>query len=753
MNAKKIMGAVLVALLAVTAFAGVAAADETNLGTVFTYQNVSGYLNPGHVWTNGVASVSVGTDGILIPSENFVEGTYKLQNYTIDVKYPTTTISAIAKENDKEYPFIGGIVYTTATNATVTVSSPAGAYVTTLLITYPDGTQVPFWQNTVGDGLFNIVSMYGKVVTTSDAKNGSVTFEFNETELSTILDDQTGTFKLQAVFTQEGSIPPVKDWTTGAVPSETGQLASYIPEDLLLSKDIYTFTVVDPTKATISADVDSVIKDNIVTVTITGVPGKVYNITEDAAWEIVSSGITVINKSWQNFTMPNTGKLVVQMKALETGDQTIEVTDNYGKNPISVKIKVVEGTITAATDAESYYIGNDVTITGTSTAGKTVWFYIAGTNIGFNKLDKDVTTAGYQHSADVKNGEFKFEVEGSAFQKYDAGTYTVYIANNGSANSVNDLDTYTTVALVLKQPFISVTDAPSVAVKGTDYVVKGTAEATDVVAYYIFGTNYFKFDNKSTSVEDGKFTIEIKGGVTDKLDAGQYFMVVQHKMYDDMFNIWANESSGEVFFASTTEAGVLEQAKIIFNAKDRQTANAAQALCDNLDSQNIDDMYVKLSFVVAGPQSVINPIPETIAQGEKLTVSGSTNVGAGKIVTVEMLSTAFAAVPKETVGSASFISLVTKTDENGNWEITFDTTGLNVDEYTVTAAVDQFGSTTAKVNVVEKAPVTPEQPDTPVTPEQPEQPEQPTEPETPGFGALAALAGLGAVAVLLLRRE
>ena len=117
-----------------------------------------------------------------------------------------------------------------------------------------------------------------------------------------------------------------------------------------------------------------------------------------------------------------------------------------------------------------------------------------------------------------------------------------------------------------------------------------------------------------------------------------------------------------------------------------------------------------------------------------------------------LLSTAFAAVPKSTVGSASFISLTTKVSDDGTWEVTFDTSGLNVDEYTVSAAVGQFDATTAKVNVVEAADK-PDTPDTPDVPDTPDTPDTPTEPTTPGFGALAALAGLGAVAVLLLRRE
>ncbi|MBR4285192.1 MAG: PGF-CTERM sorting domain-containing protein, partial [Methanocorpusculum sp.] len=175
---------------------------------------------------------------------------------------------------------------------------------------------------------------------------------------------------------------------------------------------------------------------------------------------------------------------------------------------------------------------------------------------------------------------------------------------------------------------------------------------------------------------------------------------------------------------------------------------------DALDTQNIDDMYVKHSFIVVGEDAAftINEIPAEVAQGETFTVSGTSTAAAGKYVVVEMLSTAFAAVPKETVGSAAFIVLTTKVAEDGTWEVTFDTSDLNVDEYSIKVACDNEEWKNTKINVVEAGdePVTPEQPE---EPEQPEQPEQPEAPATPGFGALAALAGLGAVAVLLLRRE
>ena len=709
MNAKKIMGAVLVALLAAALFVGAGAATSVNGQTVFVYEVVTDSNIQG-TWANGANTITFErvTGGWAIMGADIVEGTYKKGSDSIIVKYATAAITGKGTYGTSpviNYGVIDGTYYNvTGSSLTIKTSSADG-----IVVIGADGIPVP---------------MSSPITTLTE-----------------------GTYKLQAYFKISG----------GAVTFVETTPADYVYDNtvgsILLGKAAYTITVVDGADPTITAAVDSVVESSTVDVTLTGLPGVVYNISalgfsipnQAAGADIANVGVV----------MPNTGKVVVTLKAGSTiGDKTILVAPfNAAGDEAELEIEILEGEITAETDAEAYYIGNDVTITGTSTAGDKVYFYIAGTNVPFQALDSNIlngTIDGSAYEKAVKNGKFKYEIDGDVFNKLDAGTYTVYVAADGLKTAVNQLDTYTTVALVLKQPFISVTDAPSVAVQGTKYKVTGTAEAASSIQYYVFGTNFF--GNNSANVKEGSFKIEFTVNAAD-MDAGQYFMVVQHPMYDEKFNIWVDGT--EIKLAETKNGAVDEaNATVLFDVKDRQRANAAEALCQALDTENIDDMYVKLSFVVAAPQSVINPIPETVAQGEKLTVSGSTNVGAGEVVTVEMLSTAFAAVPKATVGSASFISLTTKTDENGNWEVTFDTSGLNVDEYTLTAAVEALGSSaTAKVNVVEGAPVNPDQPDTPDVPDTPDTPDTPDAPETPGFGALAALAGLGAVAVLLLRRE
>ena len=766
MNAKKIMGAVLVALLAAALFVGAGAAGTLNDldgKTVYVYQNMSNYPVANTVWYNTAGeSVTFNAQGV-IEQKDVKEGKYSYNDtISITVTKPTVKITATGVNVDKTYPVTGGnFYYGNGVYLTFNIISPAGGNITDILVTLPSGEEKKLtemldtylWSDST---LSSLQSSLGNITTLSqipqlsNLPNGNASVTLKQTSANDQLvfnalfgpvnNAKTGLYKFQGVFSNDGT---------------AGNLTAVTPENLLIGQDVLSFKVVLSTETSISASVDTVVDGSTVVVTMTGVPGKSYNLTTDGYFEPIATGLTAFtlwNTGDYSFEMPNTGEIQITLKAVKVGDATLTLVDESDEK--TVEIEVVEGTITAEADAESYFIGNDVKITGTSTSDAEVHFYIAGTNIGFLPLPD----AG-NNTVAVDDGKFEFKILGGVFKKYDAGTYTVYVASNDGAQNVSALDTYATVSLILKQPFVSVTEAPSVAVKGTDYVVKGTAEAAKDVYAYIFGTNYFEAATSGSgysttndievTVKDNAFTIKVKADETEDMDAGQYFMVVQHPMYDTVFNV--APFAGD-FIRMNSDGAAASGSPVVVDVFGRQKANAAEALCENLDSENIDDMYVKLSFVVAGPQSIINPIPEQIAQGEKLTISGSTNVGKGKIVTVEMLSTAFAAVPKATVGSASFISLVTKTDENGNWEITFDTSGLNVDEYTVTAAVESLDATTAKVNVVEAAPEQPDQPDVPG--DEPEQPgDEPVAPETPGFGALAALAGLGAVAVLLLRRE
>ena len=720
MNAKKIMGAVLVAFLAAALFigAGAAAVEDVDGTIVFVNEKVN-KTNYSVSWTGPNGAYTPAVDAADPESVYFQAAgvyTYKKgdNTTTVTVKVPELTISGVANKDNAAiaYPFIPGTLYQNTNVVNVTVANVSSANIPyDLYITYPDGDE----EKVTVDANGNVTN----VVLTGTPAVGEYSFraEFNASY-----------FTVGTTLDQRVTVP-------------------------------VTFSVVKGGEATISAAADTVLKSESIKLTITGQPGVRYNVTyEDYAFSVAKdqfgftfNNLTADQKEGIYFTMPNGGKVEFAVKANATTKSSekivVKADEVTGAKQASVVINFEKGTISAKTEFASYFVGDSVKVIVTSTAGMPTKFNINGTNFGY-------TSTTFSQSKEEGNTlEFYLDTGlyvstglNSIGKKMDVGTYTVTLI-------VSD-DVKATVPLTLKQPFISIAEAPEVIVQGEDdveFIINAEA-CQNGIGYYIFGTNYFATDDYVTlhpTDEDGEdiktqFVVELSSEETQKMAPGQYFAVFQHPMYDGYLNITGDETNWTIKQGST----------VIIDVNERQTANAAQALCDALDVQTIDDMYVKYSFFVVGEDEsfTISEIPTSVAQGETITISGVSTANADNTVTVEMISTAFAAVPKETVGSAAFILVTTTVAEDGTWEVTLDTSDLNVDEYSLNVACEGTTWKNVKVNVVEGAD-TPDTPDTPDVPDTPDTPDTPTEPTTPGFGALAALAGLGAVAVLLLRRE
>ena len=730
MNAKKIMGAVLVAFLAAALFVGAGAAATSVDGdgeTVFVNQILTGITG---TWVSGNNAVTVtpvpgspSGSGEVYFAGPVVEGVYTQEqssgsDLTIVIKNkPAVTITGIANSGVNAYNFIGGILYAGANPVNV-YPSEGESTLYDLYYTAAGEQEVQKTANAIG----------------TELKNAGINLKVGE-------------YSIRAVFKSAQFID--------------GTLAS----DLVTAP--VTFKVAKPGEVTIAGSVDQVLRNDAFKLTITGEPGVRYDVVYDnaGAFTVSDSQVPFVGTGMQldgttgfHFTMPNTGSVEFAITGSATAKDSEKITVFQNTDPdnkAGVTVKFIKGNIyDVKTDAASYFVGDKVTINGVSTAGTITNLTIKGTNFEAKISGNSLPDIEYGTETEMT---FEFELETANIlnqktnfvgKKMDVGTYTVKI-ETASAEA--------TVSVTLKQPFISIVEAPEVIVQDTEVEFVINAEAvkgtTPVITYYLFGTNFFDI-GEGDQDEDVKtnYIVTLDEDYTKNMSAGQYFAVFQHPMYDGYFNILA-DANGK-FFLNTSGDALTQQNSFLFAFNDRQTANAAQALCDALDSQNIDDMYVKYSFFVVGEDEAftINEIPAEVAQGSTFTVSGTSTAAAGKIVQVEMISTAFAAVPKETVGSAAFIVVTTEVAEDGTWEVTLDTSDLNVDEYSLKVACGDDTWKNTKINVVEAA-------DKPVTPptDEPGQDEpgqdEPVAPETPGFGALAALAGLGAVAVLLLRRE
>ena len=602
-----------------------------------------------------------------------------------------------------------------------------------------------------------------------------------------------------------------------------------------------SFTV-QSTSLTLTAAKDSVVRSNPFTVTIQGDSQMMYFIYLDGASEndvnptlqpgqsgmkltngtatftsallngnaLVTAGKKNLENTWGYFETDASGKRVVQYNTAEsTEDKTYTIKvyatgEKYsaisaapelkGKDYDTVKVKVEKGAVTISASGDgSYYIGDEIKLTGTNTDSDAIYLFITGPNLLTNgEVLKQLPThveAYTKRPVDVavktdNTWEYKWDTSGCGL---DTGAYTVYATSaitNGKAsdahkNSDGTVDAvklsdseYATVSVNLKQPFLSAVPSGTVVAKGDKIYIRGSAEGDPSrLQLYIFGPN--KYVTESITVEDDG-TYEKKLDIGSEWSSNQYFVVIEHPMYNGKIDVEQKYYNGNTpvtdptkgyeystleiqNFGNTTVAG-LQASFVVEGTNKLQGSNAADALTKMIDSANIDDIYTKLTFTVAEPWiKIVNPGDQ--AMGSKFTITGTTNLAADDQILVEVVSSSFNAVDKTSTSLTSGVSQTTKVVKgegtDNTWSVEVDTTNWKLDEYTIKAGgIEVDVTTTTNFNLVEKV-ATPTPTATGATPTTTATATATATatPATPGFGAFIALAGLGAVALLVLRRN
>ena len=217
-----------------------------------------------------------------------------------------------------------------------------------------------------------------------------------------------------------------------------------------------TFTVQSATVA-ISAAKDSVIRSNPITVTIQGEAKTSYYVYIQGCKKGQADAPALLGEQlgYQGeepigdtetayvFTTDASGQRTIEFTTNQSTDDktyTIEVYEDWDGQKLtgdhdSVKVKVEKGavTITASGDG-SYYIGSEITLSGTNTDSDTVYLFITGPNLNSNgvkllDLDKSAVDGGSQVSVKTDNTwEKTWE---TARTGLDTGAYTIY-ATSGS---------------------------------------------------------------------------------------------------------------------------------------------------------------------------------------------------------------------------------------------------------------------------------------------------------------------------------
>lgn len=515
----------------------------------------------------------------------------------------------------------------------------------------------------------------------------------------------------------------------------------------------------------------------------------VYKTGAQIRQDVVTSNTIGPNPYAVNVTTGSDGTITVGIEThqnTKAATYTIRAQLPDGTNQLydSVKVKVEKGSVTVTASGDgSYYLGEEVTFSGTNTDSDYTYLFMTGPNLSTNgvKVDAPNTPAvsGQEASfvrATVKtDNTWEFKLDTSGLQ-IDAGTYTVYAVNEPLNKGDLSNAKYDTVSIVVKKPFVTATVSSPTVAKGDSLYIRGTAEGnpTQGVGIWILGKNYWNgawgkavgnIGMVTESVnDDGSFEYEFGSGDTVNLASGQYFVVVQHPMYNDRFDVDAWEDTvAQITYVFENVSGIATSNTnfIIWGTGKLQGSDAAEALITSINSADIDDTYTKLTFLVEEPWIRINSIGDHYV-GDNFAISGTTNLAVGDDIIVEVTSSSFQPTEKTQSGEFSGQSQTVKVVEGetyNEWSMDVDASTFKADEYIVTAeSIETTATATTTFNILKggqqptsTSTVAPTTGPVTVTPTATQA--TPTSTAAPGFGALVALIGLGAVAALVLRKE
>ena len=300
--------------------------------------------------------------------------------------------------------------------------------------------------------------------------------------------------------------------------------------------------------------------------------------------------------------------------------------------------------------------------------------------------------------------------------------------------------------------------------KGDSIFIEGHAYGSPGagVAVWIFGNNYYLRDTQSVE-SDASFSYELTGSRTGQMAPGQYFVVVQHPMANNRFDVIEDTTTTAGTTYVRMRGSVATSGADVFIAEGSgrlQGSNAAEALIRLLDNQNIDDTYMRTTFLLEEPRIGIE-VPDTIYTTERFIITGRTNMAVGNDLLIEVVSSAFGHTSKtkpEPFSGTSGIAKVVPGDAfSQRFFFEVDPASFPPDDYTVRVESVKTGQVaTTTFTVLEGMPPA-DEPATelpaPITtiPE-PQAPAPEPEPEKSPL-IYATIAALFVVAVFACRRR
>ena len=263
------------------------------------------------------------------------------------------------------------------------------------------------------------------------------------------------------------------------------------------------------------------------------------------------------------------------------------------------------GVTIAASGVQSYYLGEEVLLSGHNYDSDSTYLFITGpdTSNGGGKLTSphQNVISGDPDSFDIvktkqdKSWEYVYYTDNL---NVTSGTYTIYAVSQPKTKDQLG-PSAGNVQIVLKRPFITGEISPSPVSKGQPFTITGrTIGNPSAVQIWILGKNYYSKIIQAVN-PDASYTYEVLPEVTSNLKSGQYFMLVQHPMANTTFDI--DVSGGYVRSLQLNNGTNLFR---ISGPGSLQGNDAADALVAAFsDPSNGDDTYTLIPFQITDAET------------------------------------------------------------------------------------------------------------------------------------------------------
>jgi len=307
-----------------------------------------------------------------------------------------------------------------------------------------------------------------------------------------------------------------------------------------------------------------------------------------------------------------------------------------------VKVKAEKGGITVVAHGDqSYYIGEKIQLAGTCLASNYVYLYIIGPPDGLaKKLDQPtILTRDNDPNTFVVvpifgDNTWKFTLDTSLIgSQLEQGIYTIFAIEGPFLlkNHVNKA--YGSVSIIVRKPFISATCSQSTIVKGDPLYITGSAPGSPYqkVQIWIFGEDFF-YTTITRTNPDHSFSYELTQLIFEKLAPGQYYVIAQHPMMNNEFDVYLDEAKENVL---SNSPNIRTHLFSLGGPEKVSGFNAAKKLLAALNNPQIDDSYTRLQFLVESPVIKIDSIGNRHS-GDKFTITAKTNLAVDDEILVEV---------------------------------------------------------------------------------------------------------------------